>query len=153
MRCTDESENVPAVFLAEEECQPYRPTRTHGEESDSSFFPEGVGRSFFTARIERARYIVHVLRARRTGLPTPSHYSEEARCAGKGDERASTPSAAHPKVLYRSNRSASIHSSPARPTPPPACPLKAADQALRSLPMRLQYATLPSSPSPRSGED
>jgi len=56
---------------------------------------------------------------------------------------SSLPSAARPIVSYRQTRSASIHSSSARPTPLPANLMKAADPALRSWLAQLQLAVLP----------
>ena len=52
--------------------------------SDSPTSPEGVGRLFFTARIERPPLYRGGSASKKNGLPTPSHPSEAARCASKG---------------------------------------------------------------------
>ena len=63
--------------------------------SDSLTSPEGVGRLFFTAHIERA--LSHRARSasKKNGLPTPSHHSETARYASTGD------SPGHPSPCWR----------------------------------------------------
>jgi hypothetical protein len=51
------------------------------EPSDSPISPEGVGRLFFTARIERPPLYRGGSASKKNGLPAPSHSSEDARCA------------------------------------------------------------------------
>jgi len=68
------------------------PTHRHAETchlpgrgpSDSPTSPEGVGRLFFTARIERPPLYRGGSASKKNGLPAPSHSSEAARCASKG---------------------------------------------------------------------
>ena len=52
--------------------------------ADSPTSPEGVGRLFFTARIERPPLYRGGSASKKNGLPAPSHSSEAARCASKG---------------------------------------------------------------------
>ena len=52
--------------------------------SDSPTSPEGAGRLFFTARIERPPLYRGGSASKKNGLPAPSHPSEAARCASKG---------------------------------------------------------------------
>ena len=64
--------------------------------SDSPTSPEGVGRLFFTARIERPPFYRGGSASKKNGLPAPSHPSEAARCASKGDGQATPSSFAAP---------------------------------------------------------
>ena len=52
---------------------------------DSPPSPEGVGRLFFTARIERPPLYRGGSASKKNGLPAPSHHSEAARCASTND--------------------------------------------------------------------
>jgi hypothetical protein len=52
--------------------------------SDSPTSPEGLGRLFFTARIERPPLYRGGSASKKNGLPAPSHPSEAARCVSKG---------------------------------------------------------------------
>jgi hypothetical protein len=52
--------------------------------ADSPTSPEGVGRLFFTARIERPPFHRGGSASKKNGLPAPSLSSEAARCASKG---------------------------------------------------------------------
>jgi hypothetical protein len=56
-----------------------------GPSSDSPTSPEGVGRLFFTARIERPPPYRGGSASKKNGLPAPSHSSETARCTSTGD--------------------------------------------------------------------
>ncbi len=101
-------------------CAPlsHPPTHWHAETchhpgrgpSDFQTFPEGVGRLFFTARIERPPFYRGGSASKKNGLPTPSHPSEAARCASTGDHQAPSPTpfgeqeddqATHPTILAR----------------------------------------------------
>jgi hypothetical protein len=59
--------------------------------SGSSTSPAGVGRLFFTARIERPLLYRGGSASKKNGLPAPSHPSDAARCVSTGDGQA-TPS-------------------------------------------------------------
>jgi hypothetical protein len=52
--------------------------------ADSPTSQEGVGRLFFTARIERPLLYRGGSASKKNGLPAPSHLSEAARCASTG---------------------------------------------------------------------
>ncbi len=68
---------------------------------------EGVGRLFFTARIERPLFHRGGSASKKNGLPTPSPHSEAARCASTGDHQPPSP------PLFRK------HKGPTRlPSPP-----------------------------------
>ena len=64
--------------------------------ADSPTAPEGVGRLFFTARIERPPLYRGGSASKKNGLPTPSHSSEAARCASTGIVPATPPPFQHP---------------------------------------------------------
>ena len=72
------------------------PTHWHAETcqfpgrwpSDPPTSPEGAGRLFFTARIERPPLYRGGSASKKNGLPAPSHPSEAARCASTGDQQA-----------------------------------------------------------------
>ena len=64
--------------------------------SHSLTSPEGVGRLFFTARIERPPLYRGGSASKKNGLPAPSHHSEAARCASKGIVPATPHSFQHP---------------------------------------------------------
>jgi hypothetical protein len=51
--------------------------------SDSLTFPEGVGRLFFTARIERPQLYRGGSASKKNSLPATSHHSEGARSGSK----------------------------------------------------------------------
>src|SRR5437016_14156140 len=78
--------------------------------SDSPTSPEGVGRLFFTARIERPPLYRGGSASKKNGLPAPSHHSEAARCASKEDHQAPSLS------IYSVDRTPSLpdRSSPTR---------------------------------------
>ena len=59
--------------------------------SDSSTSPEGVGRLFFTARIERAPFHRARSASKEGTWPLPAHHSEAARCASTGIVPATPP--------------------------------------------------------------
>ena len=59
--------------------------------SNSLTSPEGVGRLFFTARIERPPFYRGGSASKKNGLPAPSHHSEAARCASTEDHQAPSP--------------------------------------------------------------
>src|SRR5438309_5858588 len=59
--------------------------------SDSPTSPEGVGRLFFTARIERPPFYRGGSASKKNGLPAPSHPSEAARCASTEDHQVPSP--------------------------------------------------------------
>jgi len=63
-------------------------------------FPEGVGRLFFTARIERPPLYPGGSASKKNGLPAPSHPSEAARCASTGIVPATPPPFQHPAKIY-----------------------------------------------------
>jgi len=56
--------------------------------SDSPISPEGVGRLFLTARIERPPLYRGGSASKKNSLPAPSHPSEAARCASTGDNQS-----------------------------------------------------------------
>ena len=64
--------------------------------SNSLTSPEGVGRPFFTARIERPPLYRGGSASKKNGLPAPSHPSEAARCASTGIVPATPPLFQHP---------------------------------------------------------
>ena len=73
--------------LAFSPAQPWRAKTCHlpgRGPSDSPTSPEGVGRLFFTARIERPPLYRGGSASKKNGLPAPSHSSEAARCASTG---------------------------------------------------------------------
>jgi hypothetical protein len=59
--------------------------------ADSPTSPEGVGRLFFTARIERPPFHRGGSASKKNGLPAPSLSSEAARCASTGIVPATPP--------------------------------------------------------------
>jgi len=65
--------------------------------------PEGVGRSFFTARIERPPLYRGGSASKKNGLPAPSHPSETARCTSTGDHHppSSLPLSIHKNSGWR----------------------------------------------------
>ena len=59
--------------------------------------PEGAGRLFFTARIERPPFSRGGSASKKNGLPTPSHFFEAERCASR---RTLPPLASNYTVKY-----------------------------------------------------
>jgi len=68
------------------------------EPFDSPTSPEGVGRLFFTARIERPPLYRGGSASKKNGLPAPSQSSEAARCASTGNVPATPPLFQHPAI-------------------------------------------------------
>jgi hypothetical protein len=97
-------------------------TRMGRGPSDSPTSPEGVGRLFFTARIERPPLYRGGSASKKNGLPAPSH-SSEARALREHGDRSSYPAPfQHPATHPVADNAASGQTQPSHPAPPDAGP-------------------------------